>query len=159
MRKSDCLLPSEIQKLNIILENDYKSIMFHERRCCKFMIHNFICAYRLFIPCIFWQNLVPRGSIDEPMPHLTWCHAQRPPSNRKEVVSNTMQPSSFKYAKQGAEIYKIIYYLPIDKPEAEDDSVGGPLLLCLLTFYLDNQISPPEVLLRPHNLLASTAAL
>ena len=46
-------------------------------------------------------------------------------SNYKEVVKNTMQPSSFMYAKQGAEIYKIIYYLPIDKPEAEDDSVGA----------------------------------
>ena len=47
----------------------------------------------------------------------------------------------------------------MDKPEAEDNSVGGPLLLCLLTFHLDNQISSPEEKLRPHNLLASTAAL
>ena len=38
-----------------------------------------------------------------------------------------MQPFSFKYAKQVAEIYKIIYYLPFDKPGAEDDSVGGLL--------------------------------
>ena len=72
-----------------------KSIMSYKRGCCKIVIDKLVRAYLLIIPCINWQNLLPRGSIDELMPRFMWCYPPRPPSERgTNVIQSNSLPKA-----------------------------------------------------------------